>query len=273
MRTKTMGRPAKETTLAGVEDTQHILSISGRLSAISSVTGRPLNKAAMACLIWYHLTLRERALPGRQSSWKPPTPIGVDLEQAREQAIRVVCKKLNARARAHVARAFRGETVLALRMTDPGAYGPRYCPAIGDWPGLPGLYSHDWPTTIGLPGEATRELADEAVRRGAFELVPLDHQEVVDMRDKLRSRLSEKRREPMRAAGESTSDAEPDEAAIWEEVVRAHKLGSRKPAGDRPAWGGERKVQHLVAHANEWEHRFPGSEAMTGRKPLPPGRA
>jgi hypothetical protein len=209
------------------------------------------------------VAITERVLgAGSTSSWKPPTPEGIDLDRAREQAIRVVCKTLNERADKHVRLAYRGEAVMALRMTDPGANGARYSPAFGDWPGLPGLYSHDWPTTIGLKGEATREL----------ELLTLKPQEVVDVRDKLRKRLSEKRREQMREAGERTISAEPDEAAIWEEVTRAHKLGSRTPVRGRPAWDGARKIQRFAAHANEWEHQFPGSEASTGRKPLPPLR-
>jgi hypothetical protein len=101
--------------------------------------------------------------------------------------------------------------------------------------------------------------------------VTLDRKEAVEARDRLQGRLSEKHREHKRRQGEATTANEPDEAAIWEEVVRAHKLCARKPDQGKP-WGGERKVRRLIEHAQEWEHRHLGSEAITDRKPLPPPR-
>ena len=56
---------------------------------------------------------------------------------------------------------------------------------------------------------------------------------------------------------------EPDEAAIWEEVANSIPGGLRE-------WGGDRKLRRLIEHASEWEHVHIGSEALTGRKPLPP---
>jgi hypothetical protein len=272
------GRPLKRETAAGVDDTQAVLSyLRTRGHAVSSVSGKPLGLRALAYVIWYEQkqradlqeqghkqreahrqqlveqsTRRQRPQPVAPEPWTPPQgaswampPIGPNLDEERQRAIATVRKTLLERAHQHVERAKREETVSALRMTVPGRNGPNIVPALDrTWPGLPGLYSFDWPTTVGLKGEASLELSEEAVRRGGFALVTLDAEET-------------------RAVWARLRDQPPDDAAIAEEVARHYGRATSQSA--------ERKLRRLIREAQSFEYVHLG-DFNTGKKPLPPIR-
>jgi hypothetical protein len=209
---------------------------------VSGVTGKPLTERAVAYEVWRLKRQRSQALRSpAEDSWRL-SPIGPDLDRARADAIAAVRAKLMARAAAHLKRARNGEKVQALRLVGRGG-GTMFVPAMeGVWPGLPGLYSGEWPTTVGGEGEASLELASEAVRRGGFELLTVTEQQLTGIWERLK-------------------DSEPDDASIAEEVASHCFPGS-----------AERQLRRLIREAQEWEYTFPGSEGITGRKPLPPPR-
>lgn len=117
----------------------------------------------------------------------------------------------------------------------------RRCVLPGSWPpGLPGLYSRDWPTPIGGTGEASFERAQQAVGRGGFELVTLSTDALLAVRKRFR-RLP------------------PDEAAIAEEIASLYSRSQTRAV--------ERHMERLFREANLYEYAHIGSEAVTGRKP------
>lgn len=257
------GRPPHRETAARVAERQSVLAyLRTRGQAISSVSGEALELRAIAYLVWFELQERttlqqlgrearnelrekmgarpERFLPGEAFAWAIP-PIGPRLKEERERAIRVVRNHLLRRARQHVWGAEAGKPVWALRMTRENSSGRQIVPAFGDArPGLPGLYSSDWPTTIGLEGEASMDLASEFVRRGGFEIVKLD---VRGAQAVLRRMETE----------------DPDDAAVAEEVASHCRRGS-----------AERALRRLIREAEEYEyvHLGGGSTKLS----LPPPR-
>jgi hypothetical protein len=233
------GRPANREREDYRRGMRSALARAPRLRARSSVTGRTLTTRAIGYELW-------RVAEGRlmEQATPPPLDRSTELLRVRRDAVRVVRDKLVKRARQHVARTERGERVLALRMTT-AAPGPRIVPAIG-WHGLAGLYSSDWPTTIGRPGEATLEEAREAVARGGFELIALDVNAARAVLARLRSAL-------------------PDDAAVAEEVASRYSRAEARTV--------ERHVERVLGEARKWEYQHPGSEGFTGRAPLPEPRS
>lgn len=232
------GRPALRESLAGVRHVQR--AIRHDLWVRSSITGRPLRRLAQAYALWFLSQERGWALGEREP---PALDDPSKLAMARAQSIKSVRWELVKRARKHLTEAQAGSSVLALRMTPSHMVGPRVVPAIG-WSGLPGLYSSQWPTPIGLHGEATVGEAHEAVARGHFELVELGVDE-------------------MRAVVKRFRQKAPDDAAVAESVAAAYLETETRPASAKKALG------RLLREAQEYEYWHPGSEALTERKPLP----
>ncbi len=252
------GAPSRQERKELVNDTRRTLSyLQVRGTQRSGVTGKAPTNLVLALMVWFEDSRSEHA-GIRPSAWKPPTPVGVNLMAMRRDAIRTVSGKLIARANEHVARARAGETVHALRMTNPDAHGAYTVR------NLPGVYSHDWPTPIGLDGETSIEETHEAVAGGTFELLTLTLDEadaaLVALKARLRARCEQADSNPWRLLGE------PDEAAIWEEVARTARLRSRGGHGD---WGGEVKIKRLLKDIKTFEYQHPGMEDVTGRRPLP----
>lgn len=162
-------------------------------------------------------------------------------------------------------RARAGETVEALRLTSTPHAGP--VAVVG----LPGVYSRDWWTPIGLPGEASVDEARELVAQGVAELKVLDLRAADDAWFALKERLGASRKgaesDPWGALGE------PDEAAICEEVARTARLKNRDGRGD---WGGEVKLRRRLADIRTFEYQLQGVAESHGREPqripLPPSR-
>jgi hypothetical protein len=253
------GRPPNQESSRDVADTRRTLAyLNVRGVQRSGVTGSRPTATAIALMVWFQESRYEQS-GVRPSSWKPKAPKRVDLMQHRARAIKRVCEILIGRGGEHVAQARAGEPVEALRLTSTPHGGPMVVV------GLPGVYSRDWWTTLGLPGEASLNEAHDLVRQGAAELKVLDLKAADDawlaLKARLRASLERTDSDPWRILGE------PDEAAICEEVARTAQLKNRDGRGD---WGGEVKLRRRLKDIRTFEYQF--DPAATGRKPLPAPR-
>lgn len=251
MRTKNRagrGRPRKRETAGGVADTRVLLAWLRTADAPSSVTGKRLNQRALAFRLWERQQERNAApqAAGSRAAIAPLTDDLAHLERCRDDAIGEVRRALLNRLRSsHMRRVRKGEEVLGLQMSDPAANGPRVFPATGSWPGLPGLYSADWVTPVGGPGEVSADIARQV---DADPAVPL---KLV----KLNLQLLEQAVARVEAGAL-------DPAAVAEEVERRLPRGSDKGAP-------ERFLRRLIREAERYEYVHLGSEEITGRQPLP----
>ncbi|UJA20189.1 hypothetical protein HJD18_08145 [Thermoleophilia bacterium SCSIO 60948] len=215
---------------------QRLLSHGPQLLARSGVSGRLLTTRARGYLLW--------RLARGAVHWDPPALDSPDqLERHRTSAESIVRDALVARVDRHREAQASGAAVLGLQMVDQGASGARIVPAIGG-PGLPGLYSCDWPTPIGLPGEATEAEARSYVRRGGFRVLEVSSSALGAARRRFR-------------------EGPLDEAAIAEEVASRY---TREEARNV-----ERFVERLLADAgrHEYRHLAPGRGESVGKTELP----
>ncbi len=245
------GRPMHAASPEHVRKMQRLLSHWHRTQNPSWVTGRPLTDRASAYLLWHLVDDRSEQLGFAYDYgvWTPP-PLAKqsELRQLREAAINTVRAHLVRRAKAHLRAAIGGGEVLGVVLRNAVGGSTYGIPAAGNRAGLPGLYSPEWPTPIGGPGEASLAVVEQVL--DAVELVRMTP-------DQIRAQIA-------RHAPPDSTPALFDGASVAEAVA-----SNFSRTRDRSARNAERRIERIVAETRKWEYQLVGNERLTGRQPLP----